>query len=360
MFNFTTQTVFNSITASTLTATSRKPAKGANLIIGATGDNPTVRIGNVRFTKGQVLDIQVKNPTVENLAKVEFDLSKVLTAAGATADEAGSYRITLYIGLSMNSQDSFYSNDFVYKGKPFYIEFPVNAGDTAANVAKKAVAIAKKYLLFMTQEKILDVTADGTKISIEGVNGYQIIKKANLQKFNPDHKKIDCCSNEGGFEDIVIGVPVTYTTDNDGIATTTTKVLDESGELRDLADNEVAIAPGIEAFGDYSWIIHNLRLPTAANTNFWAPTKDEMPVVGATYKQYVIRMINERDGIAGGVVGERATSVTTHVLYVNTANTAAITTLENALKSVLNKTSDWKTDADSVLKAPYATVTSGD
>jgi len=76
----------------------------------------------------------------------------------------------------MNSQDSFYANDFVYKGKPLFIEFPVNKGDTAEIAAKRAVKIANKYQLFTAQEKILDITANEGKITIEGVNGYQIIK----------------------------------------------------------------------------------------------------------------------------------------------------------------------------------------
>ena len=41
-----------------------------------------------------------------------------------------------------------------------------------------------------------------------------------------------------------------------------------------------------------------------------------MPTPGGVYTQFTIRMCKDRDGIAGGVVGQRATSVTTHVFYV--------------------------------------------
>jgi hypothetical protein len=67
-----------------------------------------------------------------------------------TANEATTGRIVLYIGLSMNCQDPFYANDFVYKGKPLFIEFPVKYGETADTVAKRVKAIADKYLLFQT------------------------------------------------------------------------------------------------------------------------------------------------------------------------------------------------------------------
>lgn len=349
MFQFTTQTVFNSIVKATVNRGKRTP-KDANLIIAENDLVPTVRIGNTRFSKGDILDIYVAKPRKEALASVSFDLSKVFTTA--TAEQAGSYRIALYIGLSMNSQDAFYSTaDVIYKGKPLYIEFPVNEGDTAENVVKKIVPITKKYLLFMMgTEQILDVTTDGTTVTFTGVNGYQQIKRAALQFFDVDAIKVDCCTNTGDYINKIEGVPVMYSV-TDGEVTPTNKVLLEDGSSRELADYETAITPGLEAFGDYSWIVHNLRLPTMANTYFWAHTKNEFPTVGATYTQYIITMCKDRDRIAGEVVGQRATSVTTHVLYVNSqANTA---TLETELKKLLTKPEDWKEKADTVLDKPY-------
>lgn len=342
MFNFTTQTVYNSIVAT-------EGAKDRNLWV-VTGKKPALRIGNTRFDADDVLDIQIKNPTPENLASVTFDMSKVLLSNDSVDNEITA-RIALYLGLSMNSQDSFYANDFVYKGKPLFVEFPVKKGDTAAAVASKVKAIADKFLLFMTEEKILNVTVNGGNVTFTGVNGYQIIKKAALQIYNPAAKQIDCCSDQGEYEDVVIGVPVVYTAAN-GVVSVTDKKLNAAGEQEDLADNEVAIAPGIEAFGDYNWIIHNLRLPTLANTNFWAPTRTEMPAIGQVYTQFIVRILKERDGIMGEIVGARGTSVTTHVLYVagkvsETGSPAAL------VKAELDKLKQAKTDADNVLAAPY-------
>lgn len=354
MFQFTTQTVFNSIIKTTESDVRTKSApKGYNIITKDTAKGPQVRIGNTRFNQENVLSIQMKNHTPENLAKVTFDLDSAFSLVEASKEGAvkeGGYRIVLYIGLSMNSQDSFYSNDFVYKGKPFYIEFPVNKGDTAEVVAKRVVKIANKYQLFTAQEKILDITADGGKLVIEGTNGYQIIKKAVLQKYDDEANPIDCCIASGDFADIVTGVPVIWTADDEGVVTPGTQTLD-GDSLRDLAENEVAIEPGLEAFGDYNWIIHNLRLPTMANTYFWTPNKAEMPIVGGEYTQFIVRMCAERDGVAGEVVGQRATSVTTHVFYVlDQGNNVA------DMKATLETLGTIKTDADDVLKEPYSGV----
>lgn len=356
MFNFTTQTVLNSITVGT--AGSALPA-GTNVIKGGTGMNPQIRIGNLRFNKADVIDIQIKNHTPENLAKVTFDLNQVKTIVGANSF-TGDYRIVLYLGLSMNSQDSFYANDFVYKGKPFYIEFPVKNGDTPGDVVERIAKIANKYTLLVAQEKILNVTTNveteddvnEAEISFQGVNGYQIIKKAVLQRFDPEAKTVDCCTTQGEFVDVITGVPVTWTADNTGVITVGTQTLDSDG-LRDLKSDEVAIEPGIEAFGDYNWMIHNLRLPTLANTYFWSPTKNEQPVVGGTYTQFIIRMKRERDGIAGEMVGQRGTSVTTHVLYVLDQGNN-ISTLKSALIGANGLVTTAKTDADTALSTPFA------
>lgn len=352
MFNFTTQTVYNSISTS-------GPNKNMWVV---TGKKPSLRIGNTRFDRDDILDMQVKNPTVENLASVEFDMQDVLIPAGSTETERIA-RIAIYVGLSMNSQDSFYANDFVYKGKPLYVEFKVSSEDTADVVAKRVKANAEKYLLLtMGSEKILNVTvttaaASGDdpatgKVKFQGVNGYQQIKKAILQIWDPEAKTIDCCAKQGDFVDKIIGVPVTYTTNADGVVTITNNKLDETGAAVALADNEVAIAPGLEAFGDYNWIIHNLRLPTAANTGFWAPTRNEMPAVGQQYTQFIIRIKKERDGIMGEIVGARGVSVTTHVLYVagkvSTAGSPA-----KLVETELKKLGTLKTDADNKLQDPF-------
>jgi len=367
MFNFTTQTVYNQINTS---------GANKNMYVASNSAVPALRIGNTRFNAADILDIQIKNPTVENLASVEFDMADIIPA-GADAPAEVTARIVLYIGLSQNCQDALYANDLLYKGKPLFIEFSAKKGEGADVVAKRVKSIADKYLLLMYGSKILDLqitataagpvdpTNDNTnvadavgKVKIVGINGYQLIKKAILQKFDPEAKKVDCCTTSGEYVDVKVGVPVVYTTDAAGVVTISSNKIDEAGNTVALASNEVAIEPGLEAFGDYNWIIHNLRLPTAANTNFWAPTRDEMPVPGTQYTQFIVRIAKERDGIAGGAVGMRVTSVTTHVLYVagkvGTAGSAA-KAVKDAFTTLLNTdaATKIKTDADTKLVAPF-------
>lgn len=365
MFNFTTQSVYNTIATS---------GANKNMWVAADSKKPALRIGNTRFDKDYILDIQVKNPTVETLATVEFDMSEVLLPQDSI-DNEGTGRIALYIGLSMNSQDSLYANDLVYKGKPLFIEFPIKKTDTADVLATRVKTIADKYMLLVYGQKILNIETTATaavgadpgpasdavgKVKFTGINGYQQFKKAVLQFFDPDAKTLDCCTNQGEYKDVIVGVPVVYSTSATGVVTPTETKIDETGTAVALADNEVAITPGLEAFCDYNWIIHNLRLPTVANYYPWSPSNrmGEMPVPGQQYTQFIIRICKERDGIMGEIVGARGTSVTTHVLYVAgliTDSSSAAYAVNGALTTLLGGDASTKmlTDADDQLQDPY-------
>ena len=369
MFSFTTQTVLNNVTVATQANIRNHTAvAGYNVITGS--DSPEVRINNIRFVPENIKDIQKKVATPEHLAKAEIDFADVIeqvTGLNAQSDpdavakdtQDGLYRLVLYVGLSMTSQDSFYANSYVYKGKPFYIEFTVKADDTPTQIAARIVKQVNKFNLLKADIKILDVTASSGVLIIQAVDGYQLLKKVIVQKFDPDAIKIDCCSTTGDFVDVMVGVPVAYKLVN-GVFTSQNKTMDEdTQELRALADNEFAIEPGLEAFGDYNWIMHNLRLPTGQNTYYWSPTKSEMPVPGGKYNQYIIRMCVDRLGIAGEVVGQQATSVTTHVFYVLddgvAGATGSIGKFEAALAAIIPAAQNnaLLATADNALNNPY-------
>ena len=110
MFNFTTQTVYNAISTT-------GPNKNMWVV---TGKKPALRIGNTRFDAADVLDIYQKNPTIEQLASVTFDVTDIIPSGDDGVNEVTA-RFALYLGLVMNSQDALYANDLVYKGKPLYV-----------------------------------------------------------------------------------------------------------------------------------------------------------------------------------------------------------------------------------------------
>lgn len=365
MFNFTTQNIINSL------------VKDKNYFY--TGDAtkfPQLRIGNVRFSINGVNKGTIrwwKQPyTPENLTSVTFDLSKI-SAATATADDAGTYRFKFYIKLHNSDQSSVYSNALVYKGKPLFLEFTVKVGDTLAGIAKRIKSNAAKYQAFFIQEQLLKVDiVNSTTVKFTGVDGHQMLTEAVLQKYNPNAKVIDCCTNEGDYEDKITGIPRVYTLANNYTVAPAgqggPKYLDEDGKEVAYVDTiNTPIEPGIPAFGDYEYIMSNLRIPTAANTGYWAVTKKELPIVGGTYDQFTIELCKDRDGIAGEVVGQRATSVTTHVFYVlsslsadfedlltEAVGTQAGDTITNGINVAESNTeADTENTVSTVIKTPY-------
>lgn len=313
MFNFTTQTIIND----------------PNRII---VDANHLRIDNFILSKTNPVEIDVegKLPSEEILASVTFNLSSLESQFVEGGPTKLSARVALYIGLAQTSADSFYANDLVYKGKPLYVEFPYTKGQGAA-AATKLKKIADQ--VFSSDDgPILNVSVDGSNVKFEAVNGYQIIKEAALQVYDDSVFAIDCCSSEGGFTNVVEAVPVfadhlykLNTAENELVKNTAANYTDADGN--EVPEGTPMIYPGAEAFADYSWIMHNLRIPTCANTNYWSLTKKagDLPIPNGKYKQYTIKLFTKRDSIGGGVVGEQSVSKTTHVFYIlNTIDTTAL------------------------------------
>lgn len=199
-------------------------------------------------------------------------------ALATVAANPGIYRISLYVTLS-GSQDERYANTRVLKGKPIFVEFEVTAKEnTAALVADKVVAITKKYLQMVYEDKIINIVKDSTTgIIIKGISGEQRFSKVALEKWE---------NNDWIVLDDVPGTEITVT------------------------------AIGDNGFGTYRNIIKDLRLPTAANTQWTHIAQDEIPVVGGVYDQYTIVYCVHRGVLGSDAVGDDVTSITEHVFYV--------------------------------------------
>lgn len=335
MFNFTTQTIINHLDTEGDKKNLWEPSEGSL-------NTPVVRIGNIRFDDCSIISVEKKLPNEEIKAHVTFDLDKFNTQLKFLYPDTTKFsaRVAFYIGLTQSSNDAYYANNLVYKGKPIYTEFPFVV-DNTEKAAHDLVKLANK--VFNMDGPILKAGAAENKVKFTAVNGYQIIREAALQVYDPTLTNIDCCNSEGGFVNVILGVQPDLTD---------TPILEEQGNML-VAKNveftkkvdgstlntntEEWIYPGVEAFGDYEWIMHNLRIPTCANTNYWSLTKQmgELPAAEASYIQYTIRMQKVRDNIAGEVVGQRAVTVTTHVLYIKN-DLANIIEFEKMLEGLIS------------------------
>ena len=234
-----------------------------------------------KFLKPNVVHIYKRAASDPVLGKVTFTMDN---------QGVGNYRVALYIRLS-GSQNSYYSNDFVFKGRPLMYEFAVkDASATAADIAKEAARVIEKIQTIYGDHWI-KASANGNNLVIEGTDEYQLFTKAEIQKFDPT---LNTALVGGEFVTIATALPADDP-DYDGVNT---------------------IVKSKEGFGTYWMILKDLRLPTLEARRFAALNEEELPVAGAKYNQYTIYYCKERCIMGGDAVGEVTKSMTTHVFYV--------------------------------------------
>lgn len=88
-------------------------------------------------------------------------------------------------------------------------------------------------------------------------------------------------------------------------------------------------------FGDDDWMQRKIMLQTAENVRYFGYNKEERPILGGNYSEYVLTYVVAKDhatGISAGV----DYSKTTHVFYVAAAQVAA-----------------WETELDKLTAKPY-------
>ena len=282
MFQFTTTNVINS----NKDYTTGKPLWSAQE---AALDKPAfLNIKRVsKFLGPNVVSIYKAEANDPEMAKVTIDLSQI------SGTDGESYRLSVYIGLTQASQESRYANDLILKGKPFTVDFVWKT--SAAEVAKNLVKTINKYAVMVYGEKLLNVSYSGTFLTIEAVNEYQRFRKVNVEKF-------DAAAYFGRGEYNTV-----RTLDN----------LTKKETNAALTGTVEGYFVGKEGFGTYSYLLHNLRIPTAMRTRAFGVNLDENPIIGAKYNQYTIHYCTNRGVLGTNAVGDTVKSVTTHVFYVN-------------------------------------------
>lgn len=269
MFNFTTTHVVNSnFDFSTNKALwSLGKDKDENVCLHIKGVN--------NFKAPNVIKIYKAPYTEPKMAKVEIDLNN------ATGLKKGdTLRLSIYIRLTQADQSSYYANDTQFKGRPFTVEIPWlgNAADTLKN----AVKVIRKYGLLVFEKELIKASINGTKLVLTAVTEFQRFHIVKLEKY---------VESENPFADVWEEI--------EGV----TKIVEK----------------GQEGFGTYGWVLRNIKLPTNANTQAFAPKQDEMPVPGAHYTQFTIHYCVNRGPLGLNAVGDTVKSVTTSVFYVNDA-----------------------------------------
>ena len=288
MLNYTTTTIVND---------------GANVFSDASKKLFRVKFGPELFNDGTIHKAC--------LVKKQAYVAPVKAKATVTLPSAsGIYRIAMYIRLR-NNNNPYFSNDWVFKGKPLYVEF--NGGDTAAQIVSRA----KKYMLAQYGYNLVDFSTDEEKLVITAHDQWEMF--------------MDQDNNNG------VRVEKLVTVDTSGKVVTGDSSLPTHEAFVPDTTAVVTVDNGTEAFGDFVHIVKDLRLPTAANRRWQGIAEgdvmgdepnDDKPLPTGKYTQYTIQYTSERGVQQQSALGGLGVSRTVHVFYVESA---AVSAFEAAL-----------------------------
>lgn len=199
--------------------------------------------------------------------------------------------LSFVIALSQIDNDALYANDYAYKGKRFFIDFPYKG--TPADTAAYLEEMVKKSGLNIYSRKLWELKATGSTVEVTGVVPTQRFRNVYIEK------------------------------------------LDDTAEYyrdhyTDL-DVDVTYVDGVDHFLTYDWMIANLRLPTWAHTRFGAEHEHENPIKGVIYDQYTLHYCKNSSVLGTGNVGQPTKATTTHVFFLPQGE------LSSKFETLLNK-----------------------
>ena len=288
--NFQTQTIINS-------NLDPDSGKGVKLFKAANG---VLRIKrDFDFYKykegyGKVCAIRKRAGYNAKLCNAEVNFTNLINALRPTKGVTYA-RFDIYLGVE-GAEPFIYSTPWVQKGMPFWVEFTVKNEDTAEDIANNVAKLIKTNHIFLQDKDLINLKVEGAKLTLEGATEYQRFRNIEINKFTLSD--------------------------------------DYSEKVAELGDGNITITErGKNAFGTYSQITKDLRLPTAANWQPYHIRKVETPIVGAIYNQYIIEYVAPATNEGLGAVGQRLESTTTHVFWVKN-DKDLITEWETALGEV--------------------------
>jgi hypothetical protein len=200
----------------------------------------------------------------------------------------GDKLLEIRVGLHRDVEAS-YANYFQMRlERPFVFEFP------AAYTTQEMVDLINE-IMSISDHKVFNASVSGDKIKISGVLGTQTLKAKTA-------------INNGEIF---------------------------SHERQWVNMEEFGLVLGERPFGTYENLLHDLRLPTIENFNYFSPNKYEMPIPGKKYDLYVFDYNSGLTHRSAGIVGSRFNIFATHKFWVanDLGEDSTIKKVLNALKA---------------------------
>lgn len=291
MFNFITTTIINS---------DKDLQSGKALFSSVAADTKHGAILKIKrdftFEMPYIEKVFKKVATDAKMGELTLDCDELIKQIPATTIYPVSGRIALYIMLE-GSEESIFANDWYQKGHPFNFGYLVKSADvTGAELAKQIKKTVDKFDIANIGRKTFEVSVNAAVVTFKATDEFE--------RFKVFAALIDSGKDE---------VELAHFRD---------------GELDNTQTVFTSVERGAAGFGTFRHLVKDISLPTATNTDWTALFKENRPVPGALYNQYVITYkapsLTNPSLVA---VGHETKSKTTHVFWVNQAVSAAFDTV---------------------------------
>lgn len=226
---------------------------------------------------GKVMTIRKAEGYEAEPCTATIDFDAIVEAVGN--EEKKYCRLDIYLGVE-GAEPFIYATPWVQKGMPFWVEFTIKKGAEGKDVAAEVAKVLAKNHIFLVDKDLLHVSVEGAVMTLTGATEYQRFRNVEVRTFAVTDDYAELVAELG-----------------------------EEGKI-ELANR------GKNAFGTYSQIVKDLRLPTAANYQWTHIRQVETPIVGAIYNQYIVEYCAPSTNEGLGAVGARLESHTTHVFWV--------------------------------------------
>ena len=304
MFQYTTETIINSNEGHLKGAGSITGKRFAAVALDATdglkAGADALLIDGVGMFLADKISAAYKNAYAAAVNEVAVITIPAATAAGKV--------MRLRVGLRQSGiSTSNYADAQLRHIKPFFYE--IEGSTTAAdNAAALAELINKEMQL--TDFGYFKAEASGASLTLTAADCYTRFNEISLVEVH-EAEDSPATLNITGWQDF-------------------DSKIDWKRDA-DTATDAVALTPGSEGAGTVARLIKDLRLPTDANTNPFAPDMGGKPVPGGKYTQFTLEYVTDRRHIGGQVMGALDKSITTHIFFIESA---ALSDFEAALTAI--------------------------
>ena len=260
-----------------------------------------------------MINVKAKDVCSAYKAEGEAEANEVVKITAPTLESdtlkvGDVIRLVLVLGQEGRVISTF-NDQYPEHGRTFLYEALVKEADTlpledlAAAIKKEAAMFESPFFTVVEEDESSSESTAAGELTLAALDCYTRFEEVRIVKVPLDVER-PVGAVLTGYQDYVVLVE----------ADRKALLSDESGE-----SDVTLVTEGNTGKNTTNYIIHNLRLQTAANINPYGTNMDERPLPKSLYDQYTLELVTERRQIGHQVMGAIDQSLVTVIFFVHSS-----------------------------------------